>query len=59
MDINPTKIEFGTVSNKKVASNKAILTGDYNLDQPKESRITKQGTMQTPLIENDSDKQAF
>jgi len=59
IDINPNEIEFGTVLNKKIASNKAILIGDYKLDQPKESRITKQGVMQIPLIENDSDKQAF
>ena len=59
IDINPTKIEFGTVSNKKISSNKAILTGDYKLNQPEESKITKQGAMQIPLIENDSDKQAF
>ena len=59
IDINPNEIEFGTLPNKKISSNKAILIGDYKLDQPKESRITKQGVMQIPLIENDSDKQAF
>ena len=59
VDINPNKIEFGTVPNKKVSGDKAILTGDYKLNQPKESRIAKQGVMQTSLIENNSDKQAF
>ena len=59
IDINPNKIEFGTVPNKKMSGDKAILTGDYKLNQPKESRITKQGVMQTSLIENNSDKQAF
>ena len=59
IDINPNKIEYRTIENKKVASDKAILIGDYKLNQPKESRIQKQGNMKTPSVEKNRNKQAF
>ena len=59
IDINPNEIEFSTIQNKVGVGDKAILIGDYKINQPKDGRVQKEGTMKTPLIENDIDKQAF
>ena len=59
IDINPNEIEFLTIPNKVGVGDKAILIGDYKINQPKDGRVQKEGVMKTPLLENDIDKQAF
>ena len=45
--------------NKKGTADKAILIGDYKVNQPKDGAIQRAGVMQTPLLEENQDKQAF
>ena len=35
------------------------LTGDYKLNQPKDSKVQKTGVMEIPLLDDNIDKQAF
>ena len=36
-----------------------ILTGDYELNQPKDSKVQKIGVMEISLLDDNIDKQAF
>ena len=59
VDLNPANSEFTTIQNQMGTKEQGILIGDYRVNQPKDSRVQKQGVMQTPLLETDNDKQAF
>ena len=59
VDLNPANSEFLTIQNQMGTKEQGILIGDYKVNQPKDSRVQKQGVMQTPLLETDNDKQAF
>jgi len=59
VDLNPQDIEYLSIQNKTGTADKAILIGDYKVNQPKGGRVQKQGVMQTPLLEQNTDKQAF
>ena len=59
VDLNPANSEFTTIQNQMGTKELGILIGDYKVNQPKDSRVQKQGVMQTPLLETDNDKQAF
>ena len=59
VDLNPQDIEYLSIQNKTGTADKAILIGDYKVNQPKDGKIQKQGVMQTPLLEQNTDKQAF
>ena len=59
VDLNPVNSEFTTIQNQMGTKELGILIGDYKVNQPKDSRVQKQGVMQTPLLETDNDKQAF
>jgi len=59
VDLNPQDIEYLSIQNKTGTADKAILIGDYKVNQPKNGRVQRQGVMQTPLLEQNTDKQAF
>jgi len=59
VDLNPVNSEFTTIQNQMGTKELGILIGDYKVNQPKDSRVQKQGVMQTSLLETDNDKQAF
>ena len=59
VDLNPQDMEYLSIQNKTGIPDKAILIGDYKVNQPKDGRVQKQGVMQTPLLEQNTDKQAF
>ncbi len=59
VDLNPANSEFLTIQNQMGTKEQGILVGDYKVNQPKDSRVQKQGVMQTPLLETNNDKQAF
>ena len=59
VDLNTVNSEFTTIQNQMGTKEQGILIGDYKVNQPKDSRVQKQGVMQTPLLETDNDKQAF
>lgn len=59
VDLNPANSEFKTIQNQMGTKEQGILIGDYKVNQPKDSRVQKQGVMQTPLLETNNDKQAF
>jgi len=59
VDLNPHDIEYLSIQNKTGTADKTVLIGDYKVNQPKDGRVQKQGVMQTPLLEQNTDKQAF
>ena len=59
VDFNPINSEFNTLQNQVGLKEVGILTGDYKLNQPKDSIVQKQGLMEVPLLDDDIDKQAF
>ena len=59
IDINPENSGFLTIQNSAGMNDKAILIGDYKLNQPKDGSINRDGNMKTPSIEKNRDKQAF
>ena len=59
VDFNPSNSEFNTLQNQMGLKEVGVLTGDYKLNQPKNSRVQKQGLMEVPLLDDDIDKQAF
>ena len=38
---------------------KGIPVGDYELNQPEDGSVTKQGIMETPELDSNNDRQAF
>ena len=59
VDFNPINSEFNTLQNQMGLKEVGILTGDYKLNQPKDSIVQKQGLMEVPLLDDNVDKQAF
>ena len=59
VDLNPSNSEFNALQNQVGLKEVGVLTGDYKLNQPKNSKVQKQGLMETPLLDDDIDKQAF
>jgi hypothetical protein len=59
IEINPQKMEYLTVPNTVGDKDKGILIGDYKIKKEKNQPIRKEGIMEIPLLENDSQKQAF
>jgi hypothetical protein len=59
VDLNPQDIEYLSIQNKTGTADKTILIGDYKVNQPKDGKIQRQGVMQTPLLDDTQDKQAF
>ena len=59
VDLNPSNSEFSVLQNQVGLKDVGVLTGDYKLNQPKNSRVQKQGLMEVPLLDDNVDKQAF
>ena len=59
VDVNPQDIEYLSIQNKTGIADKAILIGDYKVNQPKDGKIQREGVMETPLLDDTQDKQAF
>ena len=59
IELVPQELEYLTIPNKVGTNAKAILIGDYKVNQPKDGAIQREGVMQTPLLEKNQDKQAF
>ena len=59
VDLNPPDMEYLSIQNKTGIPDKTILIGDYKINQPKDGTIQREGVMQTPLLEENRDKQAF
>ena len=59
VDLNPSNSEFNALQNQVGLKEVGVLTGDYKLNQPKDSKVQKQGLMKVPLLDDDIDKQAF
>ena len=59
IDLNPQDSEYLSIINKRGVGDKAILVGDYKINQPKDGAVQRDGVMQTPILENNIDEQAF
>ena len=59
IDMNPPNNEFLSIQNQAGTDEQGILIGDYEVNQPKNGRVQKQGVMKTPLLESINDEQAF
>ena len=59
IEISPEKIEFLSIENSVGNKGQGVLIGDYEVKKEKNQLIRKQGLMQTPMIEENSEKQAF
>ena len=59
IEISPEKIEFLSIENSVGNKGQGVLIGDYEVKKEKNQPIQKQGLMQTPMIEQNSEKQAF
>ena len=59
IELVPQELEYLTIPNEVGTNAKAILIGDYKVNQPKDGAIQREGVMQTPMLEKNQDKQAF
>ena len=59
LELNPQNTEYLTVPNSIGNKDKGILLGDYGIKKEKDQPLRKEGIMETPLLEEDSQKQAF
>ena len=59
IEINPQKMEYLTIPNTVGDKDKGILIGDYKIKKGKNQPLRKEGIMEIPLLEDDSQKQAF
>ena len=59
VDLNPQDVDYLSIQNKTGVADKAILIGDYKINQPKDGKIQREGVMETPTLEDNQDKQAF
>ena len=59
LELNPQNTEYLTVPNSIGNKDKGILLGDYGIRKEKDQPLRKEGIMETPLLEEDSQKQAF
>ncbi len=59
IEINPQKMEYLTIPNTVGNKDKGILIGDFEVKKEKNQPIRKDGIMQTPLLEDWSEEQAF
>ena len=59
IDLNAQDIDYLSIQNKTGTEDKAILIGDYKINQPQDGKIQREGVMKTPTLEDNQDKQAF
>ena len=58
VDLNPAESEYLAIENKFGIA-KGILVGDYKLIKTEGAPVIKQGSMETPEIDKNKDRQAF
>ena len=59
IELVPSEREYLTIPNEIGTDAKAILIGDYEVEQPAGEKISKKGIMKTSMLEENRDKQAF
>ena len=59
VELNMDDLDYLSIQNTRGNGDKAILIGDYKIDQPKDGAVQRQGVMETPLLDDIQDKQAF
>ena len=59
LELNPQNTEYLTIHNTVGVGGKGILIGDYKIGKRKNQPLQKEGMMEAPLLEEDSQKQAF
>ena len=59
VDLNPANSEFLSIQNQVGLKEQGIIIGDYKINQPENSRVQKEGVMETPILETNNEKQAF
>ena len=59
VELVPQELEYLTIPNEVGTNAKAVLIGDYKVNQPKDGIVQREGVMQTPMLEKNQDKQAF
>ena len=59
LELNPQNTEYLTIHNTVGVGGKGILIGDYKIGKRKNQSLQKEGMMEAPLLEEDSQKQAF
>ena len=59
LELNPQSTEYLTIRNTVGIRDKGILIGDYKIGKRKNQPLKKEGMMEVPLFEEDSQKQAF
>jgi hypothetical protein len=59
VDLHPSDNELFTIQNQVGGKGQGVIVGDYELVQPKTSRIRRDGDMNRPEIVTEKDRQAF
>ena len=59
VDLNPSDTEYSAIQNKAGLKEVGVIIGDYKVNQPQGGKIQKEGTMETPILDTDNEKQAF
>ena len=59
VELVPHELEYLTIPNQAGNNIKAILIGDYKVNQPKDGPIQRDEVMQIPSLEDNSDTQAY
>ncbi len=52
-------LDYLSIQNTKGTDDKAILIGDYRISQHKDQRVQREGVMETPLLDDWEETQAF
>ena len=58
VNLNPSITNYSVIENTSGLA-KGIPVGDYELNQPEDGSVTKQGIMETPELDSNNDRQAF
>ena len=59
VELNMDDLDYLSIQNTRGNGDKAILIGDYKIDQPKDGAVQRQGVMETPLLDDREETQAF
>ena len=59
VELNMDDLDYLSTQNTKGTDDKAILIGDYRISQPKDGAVQREGVMETPLLDDWEETQAF
>ena len=59
VELNMDDLDYLSIQNTKGTDDKAILIGDYRISQPKDGAVQREGVMETPLLDDWEETQAF